>query len=471
MKVVVLGAGLSGLASAALLAKAGHEVTVLEANSWVGGKSRRIVVAGQRMDTGPALVTFPGVLEQLFDSYDQLGQKGTKSAREIADLELVKLKELGRYFFREHVSDLPVKEDHPWFEPWQRFAKEHAPLTPEVTKLLTKAPSDLSTLPALAKITSRYGLRLTTDAYVNGLKWMPEGLRELISIHTLNAGVSPKDTLALYASMTAIMAVDGISVPVGGVNEIALALERLALEAGAEIHLGEKVLRVRKKEVFTEVGDYKADAIISSLDPQVLKHLMTGKPKQLAKKRSCSGVAIYAVLKEDLPEGTVTHSVVMPDDPSELYASLHEGVPPQQTMMFVNYYKANEIYPNEKPTVALLLTAPADGNGYDLESDWVKREIERASKLLGLDKPITELFEDYAILDPGYFAGWGAPGGALYGATKPLWQSGPFHNPQYQNPLRPWLYRVGASVHPGGGIPAVLGSAQVVAKMVSKKFK
>jgi phytoene desaturase len=157
------------------------------------------------MDTGPALVTFPGVLEQLFDSYDQLGQKGTRSAREIADLELVKLKELGRYFFRDHVSDLPVKEDHPWFEPWQRFAKEHAPLTGDVTTLLTKAPSDLSTLPSLGRIIKRYGLRLTTDSYVKGLKWMPEGLRELISIHTLNAGIAPTKTLALYASMTAIM--------------------------------------------------------------------------------------------------------------------------------------------------------------------------------------------------------------------------------------------------------------------------
>lgn len=463
MRIVVLGAGLSGLASAALLARAGHQVTVLEANSWVGGKSRRIVVAGQRMDTGPALVTFPGVLEQLFDTYDSYGDK---VARDIAKLELVKLKELGRYFFRDDISDLPVKEDHHWFDAWQRFADEHAPLTPEVTKLLTKQPTDLTTLPALGKITSRYGLRLTTDAYVKGLKWMPEGLKEVIAIHTLNAGVSPKDTLALYASMTAIMAVDGISVPVGGVNEIALALERLALHAGVEIRLSERVLRVRKNEAFTEQGDYQADAIVSSLDPQVLKHLMTGKPKKLAKKRSCSGVAIYGVLKQDLPPGTVTHSVIMPDDPSQLYQALADGVVPKQTMMFLNYYKAQEIYPNQKPTVAVLLTAPADGNGYTLESEWVKNEVARASKAIGLDVPITELFEDYAVLDPGYFAGWGAPGGALYGATKPLWRSGPFHNPQYHNPFRPWLFRVGASVHPGGGIPAVLGSAQIVCKMV-----
>lgn len=465
MKIVVLGAGLSGLASSALLARAGHEVTVLEANAWVGGKSRRIVVAGQRMDTGPALVTFPGVIEELFDTYDSFGDK---VARKIANLELVKLKELGRYFFRDHVSDLPVKPDHPWFEPWQRFAAEHAPLSPEVTKLLTKKSTDLSTLPSLGKITSRYGLRLTTDAYVNSLKWMPEGLRELIAIHTLNAGVSPKDTLPLYASMTAIMAEDGISVPVGGVNEIALALERLAVHAGVEIRLGEKALRVRRGLVTTEQSDYKADAIISSLDPQVLKQLMTGKPSRLAKKRSCSGVAIYGVLKKPLPEGTVTHSVIMPDNPSDLYAALADGVPPNQTMTFLNYYKPNEIYPNQKATVAVLLTAPADGKNYTIESEWVKNEIARASKLIGLDVPITELFEDHAVLDPEYFAEWGAPGGALYGATKPLWQSGPFHNPSYHNPFRPWLYRVGASTHPGGGIPAVLGSAQIVAKMVGK---
>ena len=65
--VIVLGAGLGGLAASALLAKAGFDVTVIEKNAWVGGKSRRIEVAGQRIDTGPSLVTFPQVLERFFD--------------------------------------------------------------------------------------------------------------------------------------------------------------------------------------------------------------------------------------------------------------------------------------------------------------------------------------------------------------------------------------------------------------------
>jgi phytoene desaturase len=71
--IIVLGAGISGLATASLLAKAGHKVKVIEGASWIGGKSKRIVVDGQRMDTGPALVTFPGVWEEFIRSYDNLG--------------------------------------------------------------------------------------------------------------------------------------------------------------------------------------------------------------------------------------------------------------------------------------------------------------------------------------------------------------------------------------------------------------
>jgi phytoene desaturase len=254
------------------------------------------------------------------------------------------------------------------------------------------------------------------------------------------------------------MASQGISVPAGGVNEIPQMLAKLALHAGAEIRLDEKVTKVSKRYVKTDTAEYRPDFIVSSLDPQVLKVLM-GKVAGAWPKRSCSGVAIYAVLKKPLPEHFVTHSVVMPDSPDELHQSLSKAQPPKQTMAFLNYYKPGEIYPNQKATVAVLLTAPADGKHYDLNSEWVRNELDRISDVVGLDEPIDELFEDYVLLDPSYFGEWGGPGGALYGATRKLWQAGPFHLPSYNNPFRPWLWRVGASVHPGGGIPAVLGGA------------
>ena len=466
-KIVVLGAGLSGLASAALLAQAGHEVTVLEKNSWLGGKSRRIELAGQRMDTGPALVTFPEVWQQFLDTFDSLGSVRAKAH---ADLNFTRLREVGRYYLRNHVTDLPVKPEHHWFKAWSEFSNQHDALTPAISKLLTSHPLDPSALPALVKMAKVYGVRLTTSSYIKALKYMPEALKEVISIHTLNAGVSPNRTLALYASMTAAMASQGISVPVGGVNEIALALSRLATAAGAKIQLGVAVTQIAPKSVMTESGVYAFDHLVSSLDPGVLKSLQTGRPNKLAKHRSCSGVAIYAVLKQSLPEDVVTHSVIMPDDAGQLHRSLDKALPPEQTMTFVNYYRAGEIYPNTKDTVAVLLTAPADGKKHDINSEWVRNELDRVSKKLGLSVAIDELFEEYEILNPDYFAQFGAAGGALYGATSPLWQSGPFHNPQYHNPLRPRLWRVGASVHPGGGIPAVLGGTLIATRAMLRKI-
>ena len=455
-KVVIVGAGLGGLTSAALLAKAGHDVTVLERNSWIGGKSRRIEVAGQRIDTGPSLITFPGVLQELFQRYDALGRRG--EASEIANINLEKLPEVGRYFFRETVVDLPIPQGHPWHEAWARFDREQGHLGPQITKLLTSDPFDSQTLPAVTAITKNYGLHLSTSAYLKHLDWMPDELKEIIAIHTLNAGIAPERTLALYATIAAVMAHDGISVPTGGVYEIALALGRLAESAGAKILLNTEVSSISKGKVIANGSTFEADAIVAATDAQIVDRLL-GKRVSRPRRVSCSGVAVFAVLKKPLPESTVTHSVIMPSQPSALHASLDATAVPAETMAFLNYYKPGHIYPNSKATAAILLTAPANGQKFDFEGEFVQSELARISALMNLPEPLADLIEDYKLLDPSYFAEFGAAGGSLYGATRPIWQGGPFHSPGYWSPLRPWLWRVGASVHPGGGVPAVLGGA------------
>ena len=453
--IVIVGAGLGGLTAAALLAKAGHQVTVIEKNSWIGGKSRRIEVAGQRIDTGPSLVTFPAVLEELFSRYNKTGKSTSAS---ISDLKLQKLPEVGTYYFGKEVVNLPVQEGHPWYSAWQRFVKEHGDLGPAITKLLTSDPFDAKTLPAVTAISKNYGIHLSTSSYLKHLDWMPEGLKEVIAIHTLNAGISPQRTLALYATMPAVMAKEGIFVPEGGVYEIALALEKLALEAGATIRTNVQVTKISKGSVIADGKALKADYVIGAADAHVIDSLLGKTPKQ-RKLVSCSGVALFAVLKKPLPEGTVTHSVIMPSAPSSLHADLDKTEVPEETMAFLNYYEPNHIYPNDKATAAILLTAPANGERFTLESEFVQRELSRISSLIGLKENLADLILDYQILDPMYFAEFGAKGGSLYGVTRPIWQGGPFHTPGYSSLLRPWLWRVGASVHPGGGIPAVIGGA------------
>lgn len=457
-RYAVLGAGLGGLSAAALLAARGHEVVIFEGNSWLGGKSRRIEIAGSYVDTGPSLFTFGGVWQKFLESYDKsIGQDVSKK---LIDIEFKPLSSLGTYFYQDEVVSLPVPKDHKWHKPWQRFVSEHLDLEPAITQLLTTDPAifgeqSKQLMSATWKLISRYGLTLTTEKYIDNLSWMPDGLKEVIKIHTLNAGVAPNETIALYASMAAIMANNGVSIPVGGINEIPQAIAKLAIHAGAEIKLEEPVVSLSKNQLVTTKGEYAFDYCVASVDSEVLDRLL-GKTPKTTTKYSCSGVAIYAVFSEPLNTDEM-HSVVMPDDPDLMHQALGKLAEPEQTMAFVNYYPKGEIYPGEFDSAAILLTAPANGKHYDFDSDWVQQQLKFISQKLGED--ITNKISSVEILDPEYFSGWGSIGGALYGARKPFWRSGPFHNPSYKQSS--WLYRVGAEVHPGGGIPAVLGGALI----------
>lgn len=467
-RIVVIGAGLGGLAASALLARAGHDVTVLEGQDWVGGKSRRIEVAGQRLDTGPSLVTFPDVLEQIFDTYDSVGPTAEK-ARDIAGITLERLPEVGRYYFKGHQANLPVEQGHPWHESWARFEAENGQLGPAITNLLTTDPTDPGILGAVLRLLSRYGTKLTTQAYLESLPWMPDDVKDVIAIHTLNAGVAPDQTLALFASMAAVMSTDGVFVPKGGVYEIARGLEAMARHAGVTIHTGEPVVKVAKGEVTTAAGIYSADYVVSALDGGILEGLLGHKATPPA-ALSCSGVAIFGVLDEELPSDIVTHSVMMPDSPAALFESLGNRSVPVQTMAFLNYYRAHTIYPNDKPVAALLLTAPPNGMSATIDDPFVVSESRRFSDMLGLDRSIIDRMTEHHILHPEYFARFGAMGGALYGAPAPWWRSGPFHTPGYSSLRRPWLWRVGSSVHPGGGIPAVLGGVLIATRRMLRKI-
>ena len=464
-RIVVIGAGLGGLAASALLARSGHRVTLLESAPTVGGKSRRVELDGERIDTGPSLVTFPSVWDELLRRLD--GRH--RPIAHVGGLDLMRLPEVGRYYYDGEVVSLPVPPEHPWHPAWQRFSDLHAPLADDVTALLLADPLDRASLPALRRLLAVYGTRLTTRAYLDSLSWLPDGLREVIAIHTLNAGVSPARTPALYASMPAIMAESGVWVPRGGVYEIVLALQRLADAAGVEVHAGETVTRVERGRVTTTLDAYSADIVVSAVDADRLDELMGRSGSRRFRTLSCSAVAIHGVLREPLPPGIAAHSVILPTKPAALHRSLAASDEPADTMAFVNHYRAGEVYPNRRSTLGILLTAPADGEDYTLEHPFVRREIERISTTMGLDDSLTDGMVGSVVLDPQYYGSFGEPHGALYGAARPLWMSGPLHRPAYRDLRTPWLWRVGASVHPGGGIPAVLGGAMIaVSKLLAK---
>jgi phytoene desaturase len=454
---VVVGGGLGGLAAAGLLARNGMRVTLLEAASHLGGKSRRLTLAGQRIDTGPEFLTFLGIWEEHLRRWD--GREDVGRAARIAGLDLVRLPEIGTYHYQGEVCSLPVEEGHPWHAPWRRYVEMHADFGPDVTLLLLSDWKDPRIRPVLRRIAGF--AKLTAKGYLDGLSWLPHGLREVIAVHALDGGSGPRNTPALYAAMPAVIAEEGAWVPQGGLHELILALARLVEAAGAELRTGEPVERVEQGRVFAGGKAYEADFVVSDLDANRLDALLPSGRASVPKKLTPSGVDVYGVLREPLPPEVPNRTVLVPDDTEKFFADLESGEEPEQTVVFLNHYRPGEVYPNEKGTVTLQLAVPASGKGYDLSDPFVRRESRRAEDTLSLPRPLEDYLEEHVVLDPAYFAEWGSVGGAIYGVAHPFWQIGPLHRPLYSERKRPWLWRVGASVHPGGGVPAVLSGAMI----------
>ncbi|HWJ84848.1 MAG TPA: FAD-dependent oxidoreductase, partial [Cellulomonas sp.] len=89
-RAVVVGAGIAGLATAALLAREGYQVDVLEQRDTIGGRAGTWEVGGFRFDTGPSWYLMPEVFEHFF------ALLGTSAD---AELDLVTLDPAYRVFF------------------------------------------------------------------------------------------------------------------------------------------------------------------------------------------------------------------------------------------------------------------------------------------------------------------------------------------------------------------------------------
>ena len=152
----------------------------------------------------------------------------------------------------------------------------------------------------------------------------------------------------------------------------------------------------------------KPSLVVSDLDANRLDALLPSGRALVPKKLTPSGVDVYAVLREPLPPGVPNRSVLVPDDTEAFFADLESGAEPEQTVVFLNHYRPGEVYPNEKGTLTLQFAVPASGKSYDLSDPFVRREARKLEEALALPRPLEAYLEDHLVLDPAYFAEWGA---------------------------------------------------------------
>src|SRR5690606_2185336 len=251
-RVAVVGGGIAGLATAALLARGGARVTLLERHDVVGGRAGTLEVDGFRFDTGPSWYFMPEVFEHFF---------ALLGARVEDHLDLVPLDPAYRVFF-EPDGDAPAPAFELSASPGVNRARFDA-IEPGAGARLAAYAADASEAYGLALDHFLYTTFERPDRALSPavLRRLPRlagllresladraaravddpRLRQLLGYHAVFLGSSPYRAPALYSLMSHLDLVDGVQYPRGGMHTLVEAVERLARAEGVEVRTGADV--------------------------------------------------------------------------------------------------------------------------------------------------------------------------------------------------------------------------------------
>ena len=492
--VVVVGAGLAGLSTALHLLGAGRRVTIVERESFPGGRAGRLDVTdehgGYRLDTGPTVLTMPDLLDSAFAAV------GESTADR---LDLVRLDPAYRAEFADG-SAIAVHTDAAAMEQEVRATcgPESAAGYRRLRRWLTElyraemgsfidanldspfslVGPDLARLVALGGF-GRLGPRIA--------RLLPdERLRRIFSFQALYAGVAPQRALGAYGVIAYMDTVAGVWFPRGGMRELGTALAGAAADAGAEILYGRDVVgldrvgdRVRavRHRTHGETGDTAAevacDAVVLTPELPVAYDLLGGAPRRPVSLRwSPSAVVVHAGLPAPRPGTAEHHHTISFGGAWEgtFREIIDEGRLMSDPSLLVT--RPGRTDPGSAPSSReqLSVLAPCPNTAVS-GIDWDRVGPAYAEELFGV-------LVDRGLVDPGATPSWtrmwtpddwaaaGMAAGTPFSASHTLAQTGPFRP---RNLVRGVSNAVlaGCGTTPGVGIPPVLISGRLAAERIT----
>jgi phytoene desaturase len=304
-RIVVVGAGLSGLSAALHLAGRGREVTVLERGTVPGGRAGRASVDGYHLDTGPTVLTMPDLLDETFAAV----------GASLADhVQLTELTPAYRARFADG-STLDVHRDpdrmaaaitafagpgqaagyrrlRDWLQTLYRVEFDRF--------IAANFDSPLSMVsPSLARLAALGGFRRLDPAI--GRFITDERLRRVFTFQSLYVGQAPQDALALYAVITYMDTIAGVYFPRGGMRAVPDALAAAATSAGVTVHYGATVTGLEQRSgrvIAAHTADgrrFGCDAAILTTELPVSYRLLGGAPRRPVTLRPApSAVVLHA---------------------------------------------------------------------------------------------------------------------------------------------------------------------------------
>ncbi|MGZ8801362.1 MAG: phytoene desaturase family protein, partial [Mycobacterium sp.] len=322
-RVVIVGAGLSGLSAALYLAGRGREVTVVERGGVPGGRVGRADISGYRLDTGPTVLTMPDIID---DALSAVGEKLTDR------LELLPVHPAYRAMFADGAALDVHTEADAMFAEIQRFAggreaDAYLRLRAWLTQLYqtefdgfigANFDSPLSLLtPQLARLVALGGFRRWENVIRRFLT--DERLLRVFTFQALYAGVPPQSALAVYAVIAYMDTIAGVYFPRGGMRALPDAMAAAAADAGVEFIYDSKVSELecsgsRVTAVCTHTGQrIAADTVVLTTELPDTYRLLGHTPRRLLKLRPAPSAVVAHVGCRAVDQEIGHHTIVFGD--------------------------------------------------------------------------------------------------------------------------------------------------------------
>ncbi|MDG2003107.1 MAG: phytoene desaturase [Novosphingobium sp.] len=485
-RACVIGAGFGGMALAIRLQAAGIETVLVEARDKPGGLASYQERDGFTFDAGPSAITDPAGLKELWEL----------SKLDMAeDVELMPVMPFYRLNWpdgtnfdtsndeaalRREIARL-APEDLAGYEDFLRYCAgaHQATYVGLGHQPLSDVKSMIQAIPVLARYQAWRSVHSIVSSHVKHPK-----LREALSFSTLMSGGNPMTVSAIYALIHKLEKDGGVWWAKGGTNRLVAALVSRFEKLGGTIRLGDPVVQVhtlgdRVSEVEAASGwRERFDAIASNADiMHSYRQLLSDSPRgsqmarKLAGKRFGPSLFIVNFGLEGTWPGIPHHMVLFGSRYEEWLADVYQhGVLPQDLPIFLHH-----------PTVTDPSVAPAGKSAFQavvpvahlgkLPIDWdevgpilerrILNEVGRRLVPDIHDRIVTSFH--YAPDD--FEADFGAYHGSAFG-LEPTGRQGGWLRPHNRDPKLRNFYLVGASTHPGAGIPAVVAGAKITAGLM-----